>query len=61
MTEYFFILPVVLGWLMVISAVLQYIFYLKNKTFSRKYKLIFIIVLVLWLISLGIWTFVRNL
>ena len=61
MTEYFFILPVVLGWLMVISAILQYFFYLKNKTFSRKYKLIFIIILVLWLISLGIWTFVRNL
>lgn len=60
MSEYFFLFPVVLGWLMLLSALLQYAFYLKNRAFSKKYKTLFIVIFVLWLASLAVWTFLRN-
>lgn len=61
MGESFFIIPTVLGWLMFFSAILQYFYFLKYRGFSKKYKWIFAVTLILWIISLIVWAYFRNL
>lgn len=61
MSEYFFIIPVILGWLMFLSVFLQYVFYRKNSCYSKKYSIIFAVFSILWVVSLAVWTVFRNL
>ncbi len=61
MSEYFFIVPVVFGWLMFLSAVFQYVFYRKNNRYSKKYSAIFVVFCVLWVVSSVVWAIFRNL
>lgn len=60
MTEYFFIIPVLTGWIMFILAIMQYFFHRKHGLCSKKLKILFIIAFITWVLALGAWTFFRN-
>lgn len=55
-----FLLPVISGWLLFISAVAQYVFYLKKRKLSKKISRAFFILLALWIIFLFVWAVFRN-